>query len=483
MSQSPKFYNTRTKQVEPVPIDANISTPDVVTIYSCGPTVYNHAHIGNLSSYIYADMIRRTIWEADLTPLHVMNFTDVDDKTIRDSKKRYPDAEPIQALHDFTRHYEQIFISDMEAVGNDIKMIKFVRATENIATIQDLINDLLANEMAYIADDGIYFNVQKYAECHKYGQLVNLSINNANTKQRINNDEYDKDSAHDFALWKRQKPGEPAWDYRLPDGQEMTGRPGWHIECSAMSTKYLGQPFSIHTGGVDLMFPHHENEIAQSTACADQPDTLAKMFIHNEHLLINGQKMSKSAGNFYCLPDLINRGFNPLDFRMLVLQSHYQNATNFNWEILASARNRRLKWCAVAELRHQVHDSMDVNQYDAIEEAIPAINDHLFNNLATPEALSDLDRLFDLFTPENCSHAALNRLLTYVDETFGLQLKKSTPDISEQAYALIDRRQSARLAKDWTESDRIRDQLAELNIAIQDGVTPIWHQIHQNPQI
>lgn len=477
-SQKPSFYNTRTKNIGLITDHSG-----EVRIYSCGPTVYNHAHIGNLSSYIYADTLRRTIEAAGYYTKHVMNFTDVDDKTIRDSHKHYPTLEPMQALTTFTRHYEQLFLDDMSAVGNDVNHIHFVRATENIVEIQQLVNDLLANNMAYIADDGIYFNVQHYAEHHHYGQLVNLSIDNTNVRQRIDNDEYDKDSAHDFALWKKQKPGEPAWEYRLPSGQDMPGRPGWHIECSAMSSKYLGQPFDIHTGGVDLKFPHHENEIAQSTACNDQPDTLANMFIHNEHLLIDGQKMSKSAGNFYCLPDLINRGFDPLDFRMLVLQSHYQKATNFNWGILSAARNRRLTWCRTAELRHQAHDSMDEDQLDKVVQLIELSTRALTNNLLTPEALSVLDQAFGLITTTNCNHRALDMLIDYVDDLFGLKLRATTPDIDLDTYQLIDQRQQARQHKDWAESDRLRDLLANLGVEIQDGSMPTWHRNHPQPKI
>ena len=271
-----RLYNTRTHSIENfAPLQDN-----TVRMYSCGPTVYNHAHIGNLSSYIYADTLRRTLKAIGYQVKHVMNFTDVDDKTIRDSHMKYPDDEPMVALTKFTVHYERVFLDEMAQVGNSVDDVTFVKATDNIADIQQLIRKLLEQGDAYVADDGIYFSISEYRKTHQYGQLSHIDFN-ATDRQRINNDEYDKDHAHDFALWKAQKEGEPAWDFTLPDGSNMPGRPGWHIECSVMSVKNLGQPFDIHTGGVDLIFPHHENEIAQSTA-GNQPAEYANFFVHNE---------------------------------------------------------------------------------------------------------------------------------------------------------------------------------------------------------
>ena len=463
-----RLYNTRTHSIENfAPLQNN-----TVRMYSCGPTVYNHAHIGNLSSYIYADTLRRTLKAIGYQVKHVMNFTDVDDKTIRDSHMKYPDDEPMVALTKFTAHYERVFLDEMAQVGNSVDDVTFVKATDNIADIQQLIRKLLEQGDAYVADDGIYFSISEYRKTHQYGQLSHIDFN-ATDRQRINNDEYDKDHAHDFALWKAQKEGEPAWDFTLPDGSNMPGRPGWHIECSVMSVKNLGQPFDIHTGGVDLIFPHHENEIAQSTA-GNQPAEYANFFVHNEHLLVNGAKMSKSAHNFYTLPDLVERSFGPLDFRLLVLQSHYRSATNFSWETLEAAKNRRRHWCNVAELRHQVSDNPSEEQIDKVSQLVEQAQDAMENDLDTPNALKYFDEAFDLFKPEQTDLGALGMLLTAIDQLLGLKLIETTPDIAPEDYELIDERQQARHAKDWAKSDQLRNELAKRGIQIKDGPTPIW---------
>ena len=463
-----RLYNTRTHSIESfAPLQDN-----TVRMYSCGPTVYNHAHIGNLSSYIYADTLRRTLKAIGYQVKHVMNFTDVDDKTIRDSHMKYPDDEPMVALTKFTAHYEQVFLDEMAQVGNSVDDVTFVKATDNIADIQQLIRKLLEQGDAYVADDGIYFSISEYRKTRQYGQLSHVDFN-ATDRQRINNDEYDKDHAHDFALWKAQKEGEPAWDFALPDSSSMPGRPGWHIECSVMSVKNLGQPFDIHTGGVDLIFPHHENEIAQSTA-GNQPAEYANFFVHNEHLLVNGAKMSKSAHNFYTLPDLVERSFSPLDFRLLVLQSHYRSATNFSWETLEAAKNRRCHWCNVAELRHQVSDNPSEEQIDKVSQLVEQAQDAMENDLDTPNALKYFDEAFDLFKPEQTDLGALDMLLTAIDQLLGLKLIETTPDIAPEDYELIDERQQARHAKDWAKSDQLRDELAKRSIQIKDGPTPIW---------
>ena len=267
-----------------------------------------------------------------------MNITDIDDKTIKRSSEDYPDDVPEQALHNLTRNFEEIFKTDIEKTGIRKDKLTFIRATESIEIIQKLINNLLDGGFAYITDDGIYFSIEAYQKNgKKYGQLLKLDVGNT-SKARINNDEYDKHSVHDFVLWKFMRPDEPAWSYVI-NGKDYIGRPGWHIECSAMSMHLLGEPFDIHTGGIDLIFPHHENEIAQSTA-GKKDDIYAKYFCHNEHVLVGNQKMSKSLNNFFTLKDLAEKHIDPLAFRLLILQSHYRNQANFNWDILEAATAR-----------------------------------------------------------------------------------------------------------------------------------------------
>ncbi len=279
-----KLHNTLTKQVDEFqPLSA-----DKVTIYSCGPTVYDHVHIGNLSAFIAADTLRRMVSGLGYDVKHVMNFTDVDDKTIRRSREDYADLEPIDALKKLTTKYGNLFIEDMQKIGNDTEALSFIKAADDatIEGMRELIKSLYEGGFAYVADDGVYFSIEAYKKSGKtYGQLVELSEANTSS-ERIQNDEYDKESIHDFSLWKTKKPGEPAWEFTL-DGHDLTGRPGWHLECSVMSKMGLGQPFDIHTGGIDLTFPHHENEIAQSTAGQSDP-TYAQVFVHNEHILVDG---------------------------------------------------------------------------------------------------------------------------------------------------------------------------------------------------
>jgi cysteinyl-tRNA synthetase len=465
-----KIHNTLTKTVDEfAPLDGQTAR-----IYTCGPTVYNDAHIGNLSSYIYADILRRALRLAGFEIRHVINFTDVDDKTIRRSREQYPELEPNEALQKLTRHYEQVFRNDLVSIGNDISDIKFVRATESIDDIQNLIRKLLDVGAAYVADDGIYFDIAAYRRERKYGQLSKIDLP-SEMRARIDNDEYDKESAQDFALWKKQKPGEPAWDFEIA-GNTTRGRPGWHIECSAMSVKNLGQPFDIHTGAVDLIFPHHENEIAQSTA-GDQPETYARWFVHNEHLLVDGAKMAKSKNNFYTLNDLVKKGFSPLDFRMLILQSHFQSPSNFSWDNLTAARGRLKAWQAVAELRWQTTDVDDDGQQEIVRGLLVRAGAALMENLNTPEALKHIDEAISFISkdPSNISHEALRTIFDFVDRNLGLSILSSTPDIDDNIKDMISIRQTERASGDYARSDEIRDSLRENGIELRDtSAGVIW---------
>lgn len=472
-----KLYNTLTKSLDPLtPL-----SPNAVTIYSCGPTVYDHVHIGNLSAFVTADLLRRSVATSGYTVKHVMNFTDVDDKTIRRSTETYPDMNPADALSKLTQHYADLFVEDMRTIGNDVNALEFIKATdsETIDGMRALVENLYRDGYAYVADDGVYFSIEAYKASGKtYGQLVEIT-ESSTSNQRIQNDEYDKDAAHDFSLWKIQKPGEPAWDFTL-DGRDLSGRPGWHLECSVMSKLGLGQPFDIHTGGIDLAFPHHENEIAQSTAGHDDP-TYAQFFVHNEHILVDGKKMSKSLQNFYTLKDLTEKGIDPLAFRLLVLQSHYRKPTNFSFDNITAAYNRLKHWRNVAALRHQTHDSIDKQtEMDPSPAAIGAIREALSHDLNSPEALRIIDETFDHIESHglgSINHHTLCELLESIDAMLGLRLMQSTPDITEAQKHLIIGRQRARDNKDWSTSDELRDQLAASGVIVRDTANgPIWEQ-------
>jgi cysteinyl-tRNA synthetase len=465
-----QIYNTLTrKEVEFHPID-----PGKARMYSCGPTVYDHIHIGNLSAFIAADTLRRTLAASGLDVRHVMNITDIDDKTIRRSAEKYPELEPHEALKKLTREYEEVFMRDMELIGNDIRAVEFMRATESIEAMRQLILELFEDGLAYITDDGVYFSIEKYKKSGKtYGQLLELNTENTSAA-RIDNDEYGKESVHDFALWKARKDTEPSWEFEL-DAQELTGRPGWHIECSAMSVAKLGQPFDIHTGGIDLIFPHHENEIAQSTAGAGNTK-LANYFVHNEHLLVDGKKMSKSLNNFFTLRDIQDKGFDPLAFRLMILQSHYRSQSNFTWENLEAAHNRLNNLYAIADLQwntiatDSAHGSLGSDAFK-----IDSVLEHMQNDLNTPLALAAMQGQLDAMNSKieekgglpKSDHAAFLAMLKTLDALFGLNLADRL-DVSTDQKELLAMRQDARTNKDWNKSDEIRDQLKEQGIHVRD---------------
>jgi cysteinyl-tRNA synthetase len=419
-----------------------------ISIYSCGPTVYNDLHIGNLSAFIYADILRRALATEGYTIKHVMNITDVDDKTIRDSAEKYPKKEPQAALKTLTNKYTKVFMADLKATGNDVDAMTFISAVATIPEMIVLTQELLNKGIAYIADDGVYFSITKYYQSgHTYGVLQKIATQQS--QARISNDEYDKDSASDFALWKRAVPGEPFWDAIFSEDLMetiMPGRPGWHIECSAMSEKALGLPFDIHTGGIDLKFPHHENEIAQSIGAG--AEDYAHYFMHNNHILVDGKKMSKSLGNFYTLRDIEKKGFSPQDFRLMVLESHYHSEANFSWEILQAAKNRLRNWQAAADRRFQLpQDTHNVSS---------AIARELQANLSTPQALQAIDLHFDSAAQKGM--APNSDVLTSVQYMIGIDLL-ATSDISDDAKLLIKARQASRNKKDWAASDKIREDL------------------------
>lgn len=457
-----KIYNTLARKVEEfVPLDR-----DKVRVYSCGPTVYDHIHIGNLSAFIAADTLRRILTASGYNVQHIMNFTDVDDKTIRRSAERYTEDAPEVALNKLTDEYKQIFLSDMQAIGNDVDAIKFVSAVDSIEGMRALITDLYKEDFAYVTDDGVYFSIQKYRDSgKKYGQLLELSNENT-SESRIDNDEYDKESVHDFALWKTRKGNEPAWEFEL-DGHSLLGRPGWHIECSVMSVNNLGQPFDIHTGGIDLIFPHHENEIAQSTA--GKGDIYAKYFVHNEHLLVDGKKMSKSLNNFFTLRDIQEKGYDPLAFRLMILQSHYRNQSNFTWENLEAAQNRLSRWRSMFDRTWQT-DVLTITDYDISQDLI----NNLKNDLATPQAIASIDSYFDSI--DSSDSAPNTNALKTITDVLGLNLTSS--DITQEQKLILAERQEARANKDWARSDELRDQLKLQGIAVQDKpIGQIWHHL------
>lgn len=474
------LYNTLSHKVEPItPINDN-----EIRMYSCGPTVYDHIHIGNLASFIYADTLHRALKLNNFKISHVMNITDVDDKTINKGLAQYPDLEPLESLKKLTQQYTKIFFDDMKLVGNDVANIKFVYATETIKQMQNLIIQMYQNGIAYITEDGVYFSIAKYrASGKKYGQLLEITESNT-SESRISNDEYGKESPHDFALWKTRKNNEPFWKFSLGN-QELDGRPGWHIECSAMSQQELGIPFDIHTGGIDLIFPHHENEIAQSTS-VNKNHIFSKVFFHNEHMLIDGKKMSKSLNNFFTLKNLTDKGYDPLAFRLMVLQSHYRNQNNFTFRNIQAAQDLLKKLQHIADRQFQplnvytTDASVNNLSKEKSESFISRLTNSLLDDLNTPqtmEILAEFKNYVDKVYIDEKHIQNLKNVLNHVDLIFNLDLTKRK-DISNESKIAINKRNALRDTQDWQNAGKIRDDLHKQGIGLND--TPhgsVWYRL------
>ncbi|NCT00167.1 cysteine--tRNA ligase [Candidatus Parcubacteria bacterium] len=439
-----KLYNSKTKDAEEFkPIEAG-----KVGMYTCGPTVYDYPHIGNARAYVFADLLKRGLLMNGLSVNHVMNITDVDDKTIRDSRVKD------KSLKEFTEFYTAEFLKDLDSL-NVIPANKFPKATEHIPEMISMIETLIDNDNAYKAEDGsTYFDISSFA---KYGELSGVDLSGAQQTQRVASDEYEKDNAQDFALWKAydSDDGDVSWDTTLGKG-----RPGWHIECSAMSRKYLGGHFDIHTGGIDLIFPHHENEIAQSVCCGGD---FVNYWMHNAHLMVDGKKMSKSLGNFYTLRDLQGKGFSPLAFRYFLLQAHYRTQTNFTLEALEASQNALRNLYHIARsLKAGFLGSMfsKINS-DEMNKFISAVND----DLDSPKALATM---WDMLKSDLRPTDKLKTLLA-MDNFLGLGIKEALEfKVPSEIQKLVNQRDQARKDKNYKESDRIRDEIKNKGYEVLD---------------
>ncbi len=454
-----KVYNTlKRKKEEFVPLKGK-----QVGLYTCGPTVYNYPHIGNYRAYVFGDLLKRVLKAQGYTVTHIMNITDVDDKTIRDSQKAK------KSLKAFTQEYENAFFEDLETLGIQNADV-FPRATEHIKEMIDLIQQLLKKGNAYESEDGIYFKINSFKN---YGKLARIKLADleAGASGRVTADEYAKENANDFALWKFYTPedGDVVWD--APFGK---GRPGWHIECSAMSMKYLGPQFDVHTGGVDLIFPHHQNEIAQSEGATAKP--FVKYWLHNEWLLVDGKKMSKSMGNFYTLRDILAKGYDPLAIRYLYLGTHYRQKFNFTFEGLDAAKQavQRIQDCyANLADADAVEHNKDVHK--RIDELKKQFGKAMDDDLDTPPALA---ALFEFVKDVNVMLAnkelskkdgqAFREAFEEVDQILGILKKKEKP-LAKDLQKLIDDREAARAAKQWKKADELRDELRKKGIILEDS--------------
>ncbi|MDP3724617.1 MAG: cysteine--tRNA ligase [bacterium] len=450
------IFNSLSRKLEPF----KPQNPPAVTMYTCGPTVYNFVHIGNLRAYVFYDTLKRLLRSHEYAIKHVMNITDVDDKIIRGSAAEIPNCglrpapserknqDPNERIKSFSKKYEEAYFEDLKKL-NIISADVNPKATEYIPQMVTLIQTLLHKGVAYKSEDGsIYFSIKKFPQ---YGRLSRLDKKSLRPTERMIKDEYTKDSIQDFALWKAAKEGEPSWE--TPFGK---GRPGWHIECSAMANDLLGETIDIHSGGVDLIFPHHENEIAQSEAATGKP--FARYWIHNEHLLVDNQKMSKSLHNFYTLREIEEKGIDPLALRYLFLTVHYRDKLNFTWESLEAARQ------ALTRLRDLVatwdEPAIGCAGYEA--DFLAAIAD----DLGTPRGLALLwDLVHDREYPTSARHASILKM----DKVLGLRLdSRDEITLSSEEKKLLDDRQQARRVGDFEVSDEIRATLENKGLVIED---------------
>lgn len=445
-----KIHNSLTKKLE----DFKPLREDYVSLYTCGPTVYDYAHIGNFRAYIFGDILKRTLLYNGFNVKHVMNITDIDDKTIRDSQKNN------QTFIEFTQFYTELFFKDRDTL-NILHANKYTKATDYVKEMLEITQTLIDKGFAYIETDGsVYFSINKNPA---YGKLVTLSKDTLkeNASGRIKKDEYDKENAQDFALWKAwdSEDGEVKWDPKeyLGSGTKIAlGRPGWHIECSAMSMATLGETIDIHTGGLDNMFPHHENEIAQSE-CATGKD-FVKYWMHNGWLLVDGKKMAKSAGNFYRLKDLVDKGYDPLAYRYLTLQTHYRSPLNFTFESLESSKTALEKIKSFIQ-RTEGIGSLDEHYAHSFTEAI---NDDLNVSKA-------LGIMWTLLSDKEVSDEDKKATILNFDKVFGLGLESiGALEIPQNVQDLLKERDLARSNKDWAKSDLLRIDLENLGFNVLD---------------
>jgi cysteinyl-tRNA synthetase len=465
------FFNTLTRQKERfVPLEKG-----TVKMYTCGLTVYDFGHIGNFRAFLFEDLLRRWLEYREYKVTQVMNITDVDDRTIKASRTQ---GVPLKEI---TKKYIKAFFDDVETLNIE-KAEYYPKATEHIIEMVDLVKKLVDKGYAYRGEDGsIYYDISRFKD---YGKLAKIKLAELKPGARVKVDEYAKEEAQDFALWK-------AWDEGDGDVYWQTelgkGRPGWHIECSAMSMKYLGETFDIHCGGVDNIFPHHENEIAQSEAATGKK--FVNYWLHNEHLLVEGRKMAKRLGNYLTVKDLTAKAHDPRAIRYLMLSTHYRQQLNFTFEGLEAATKTLERLTNFARRLLDVNDSggdEDLRQLvDRFQTSFEqAMDDDLSINIALA-TLFDFVRDVNNYLDKNMvsSHEAkrIYNLIMKLDGVLGVigEVRKQEK-LPKQAEELIRRREEARQARDWTEADKLREQLKSMGIIIEDTVQGVKWRIEKH---
>jgi cysteinyl-tRNA synthetase len=454
-----RFFNTLTRRKQKfTPIE-----PDKARMYTCGPTVYDYAHIGNFRAFLFEDLLKRWLEYRGYKVTHAMNITDVDDKTIKGSQKQQI------PLTQYTEHYTQAFFEDINAL-NVKPADHYPKATQHIPQMVTLIQTLLQKGYAYKAKDGsTYYAIAKFKN---YGKLSHIKVAELQAGARVKTDEYGKEEAQDFALWKAWAPedGDVFWNTALGKG-----RPGWHIECSAMSMNYLGENFDIHCGGVDNMFPHHENEIAQSEAATGKK--FVNYWLHNEHLLVEGRKMAKKFGNFYTLRDLLGKGYDPIAIRFLLLSTHYRAQFNFTFEGLEAAAS------AVERLRNfarRLQDACGEGSGGQVAKLMcevqagfgEAMDDDLNVSVALGalfDFVREVNALLDASVISRDEADKVSVVVQGFDEVLGVIGEVKTKEaLPKEAEELIAKREKARKARNWAEADALRVRLQELGVVVED---------------
>jgi len=451
-----KIYNTLSRQVEELePLE-----PGHVRLYTCGPTVYDYAHIGNFRAYIWEDLLRRSLKLAGFRVTQVMNITDIEDKIIRKMN------EEGLTLEQATQPYIDAFFEDIDILRIQ-RAEYYPRATDHIEEMLQIAAALRERGLTYESQGSLYFKIDAF---EGYGRLSNLENREVMSGARVDSDEYGKDDARDFVLWKGHRDGEVSWP--SPFGE---GRPGWHLECSAMAMKYLGESFDLHTGGVDNIFPHHENEIAQSEGATGKP--FVRYWMHVAHLMVDGEKMAKSKGNFYTLRNLLDRGAEPRAIRLLLLSTYYRGPLNFTFEGLAKATTevQRLDDTAARLEREPAAENGHDAAFDTrIDEHVREFKRALAADLNTSSALGavfgvvrETHQALDRGELPAGSRETLSQAMSVFHSVLDLE-PETDAGLDDDIEAQIEKRNEARKAKDFAESDRIRDELVARGILLED---------------
>jgi len=454
-----RFYDTMAGSVR----DFEPLEPGHVRIYSCGPTVYGPAHVGNFRAVMFDDLLVRYLRYRGFKVTWVMNMTDVDDKIIKRANQEGVGIDEISA------RYARVFLNDLDLLGIQRPDIMPL-ATENIPQMVALIGSLLDNGHAYKTDDGsIFFKIASWPEYGRLARLDRVEADEMRSTERVESDEYGKDDVRDFALWKGPKPGEPSWDTAIGPG-----RPGWHIECSAMSMRFLGETFDIHTGGIDLIFPHHTDEIAQSEASTGKK--FVNFWMHNAFLQMGGQKMAKSTGNIERVEEIIGRGVSRRALRLALISAHYRASLSFGEDSLQAASSAidRLDALLTALAAYREDRADDATLPELLAGARTAIETALDDDLNMSPALAalfdlvrELNRRLDARAISTADAARATDFLRDVDRIFGI-VPAVDEALAPELQAMLDERATARTNRDWTASDRLRGTLAERGILVED---------------